>query len=488
MTFPNMEIDVIDPGIGRTQPAPDVAFFSGVSYGGSAAVEVIGQISDVNLVRSVLGYGPLAEDVALALQKGGGPVYYCRHDVSGVTASGDMDEVGAGTGDIALSGTIQDDYSIAVRITSAGVAGVGKFQYCLDYYPTDGIATWSRERVIPSGLTFLMPNTGITLTFDTGPATYPAGALFTKAVATAKPGTTDLGDVASEIPTSMLFPLWSVSGIQTDEEDAAALAVSFQGLLVNLTNSFRYVRGLIDIGSGGTSANVLAEAEDWTGVRICPAYGTVVRASAAPYEGYGFRKCSTQAGLAARAHSSLISTDMSRTADGPDEGVISIAFDGYLDQQLDGAQISTMRTWPGKPGFYFSGGKLKCAFGSDFTDLQFGRIMDVACRTVFDEQFPYMGEGFRSVPEDEATDEHPAGSIDPLEAADVDASVTQGLADNLLRPNNARGKPGHVSAVEYSIDPLHNIVTTSQLKTEVGIVPLGYVKSMTTSVYYTLGG
>jgi hypothetical protein len=484
-----MSINVIDPGLGRTIPAPDTPFFSGPSFGGSTAVLTLAQINDINLVRTEIGYGQLAEDVALALQKSGGPVWYCIEDATAPTAAGDMAEIsGAGTGDIAMSGTIRNDYVLAVRITSAGIAGVGKFQYCLDYFPDDEVASWSRERTIPAGLTFVVPNTGITLTFDVGPATYPLDALFASELAAAIPTTTTLGAVAGIIPTSMLFPLWSVSGMQVLDATASALATAFQGHLVTLTSTFRYARGIIDVGSEDSSADVLAEAEDWTGVRIMPCYGAVVRAVAIPHEGYGYRRCSMQAGIAARACASLISTDMARTADGPDEGILSIEFDGYLDQSLDEAQISTMRTWPGIPGFYFSGGKLKCAFGSDYTDLQFGRIMDVACRTVFTEQFPFMGEGFRVVDADDATEEHPEGSIDPLEAADIDAAVSQGLSDNLLRPNNARGKPGHVTSFDYEIDPLYNVATTGVVKSEVGIVPLGYVKEMDTSLYFTLGG
>jgi hypothetical protein len=489
MTFPNMSIDVIDPGIGRTIPAPSAPLFTGMAYGGSVADDTLAQINDINLVRSEVGYGPLAEDIALALQQSGGPIWYYKHSVTAPTASGDMTEVsGAGTGDIAMSGTIRDDYSLAVEVVASGVAGVGTFRYCLDYYPDDEIATWSRVRTIPAGLTFAVPNTGITLTFDVGPATYPAGALFHNALATAIPTTVELGEVLADIPTSFLSPLWSVSGLQIDENTASALATAFQGHLTTLTQTYRYMRGIIDIGSEDTAANILLETEDWTGVRIVPAYGAVVRASAAPYEGYGYRRCSTQAGIAARAVGSLISTDLARTADGPDEGVVSIEFDGYVEQTLDAAQISTMRTWPGIPGFYFSGAKLKCSFGSDYTDLQFGRIMDVACRTVFTSQFPFMGEAFRVVSANDATEEHPEGSIDPLEAADIDAAVTQGLADNLLRPNNARGRPGHVTEVEYTIDPLYNVVTTGIVKSEVGIVPLGYVKQIDSSLYFTLGG
>ncbi len=411
-----------------------------------------------------------------------------KHDVTPITLSGDMDEVGAGTGDVALSGNARDDYSLAVKITSAGVAGVGKFQYSLDYgLGADGASTWSRERVIPGGLTFVVPNSGMTLTFDTGPATYPLNALFTKTLLTNPPGITDLAGVAAEIPTNVLFPLWSVAGMLADETDASALAAAFQGHMETLTNTQRYCRGIIDIGSGDTATDVLGEALNWDAARVVACYGSVVRLSALPFEGYSYRKCSTQSGLAARAASILISTDVGRTADGPDGGVISIAFDGSENQLLDAAKISTMMTWSGISGFWFANANLKSGFGSDFRYLQHGRCMDVACRTTFEAEFPYIADSLRTVEAEDATEEHPVGSIDPLDAADVDASVSDALSDALLRPNNARGVPGHVSSVDFEIDFLHNLNTTDEIKSSVGIQPLGYPKKITTDLFFTLG-
>jgi hypothetical protein len=488
MTFPEQDLTLIDPGIGATQGVPDAPYMTGVAHGGSTPVNTVASISSLSRVRSDVGYGPLAEDIALTLSKRGGPVLYCIHSVTLPTLSGDMDEVGAGTGDIALSGGNRDDYSLAVEIVTAGVAGVGTFRYSLDYNLDSEVdPTWSRTRVIPGGLTFAIPNTGITLTFDVSPATYPAGALFTKVMKTVVVGTTDLTGAAGAILSPTLFGLWSVSGLQATETAGAAIGAALQGHLETLTTSFRYARGIIDVGSLDTSANVLSESDDWEAARICPAYGTVVRQSALPFEGFGNRLCSTQAGIAARAAGELISTDLSRTASGADTGVLAIAFDGFEDQQLDAAKISTMRTWPGVPGFYFANAKLHSGFGSDFTDLQYGRIMDVACRTVFTAQFPYISEGFRTVEAVDASDEHPVGSIDPLDAADVDASVTNALDDNLLKPNNARGRPGHVTAVEYEIDFLHNLNTSETVKSSVAIQPLGYAKKFETTLFFSLG-
>jgi hypothetical protein len=157
--------------------------------------------------------------------------------------------------------------------------------------------------------------------------------------------------------------------------------------------------------------------------------------------------------------------------------VLSISFDGYNDETLDAVGIGTLRTWPGVSGFYIAKGRLKSPLGSDFTDLHFGRIMDVACRTVYEAQLPFIAEGFRTTE---------TGAIDPLEKADIETVVNRALTDKLLRPKNARGRPGHVSAVRYTVDPAHNLNGTGQILTTVAIRPLGYANEIVTQIGYSL--
>lgn len=489
MVFPKQNLDVIDPGIGFSNPSGGVPLATGISFGGSVPVKKLAQIQTLSQVRSLIGYGPLAEAVALALQKRGGPINFIRHDVSGTPlADSVLNKTGpAGDGVIKVSGVPYHDFVLAIEIVSSGEAGVATFRFSLDY--TADRATWSRTRIVPIGLSYPIPNSGLTLAFDdTAAISYTAGTLYTLSVECPIVGISDLADAYAVIPTSYLFYQWVVSGLQDTALNGSAIAAALAGHLSDLTNTDRYVRGFIDVGSSDTSDNVLDAAEDWTAARICPAYGKVDRVSALPYEGFGYRVgCSTVSGLAARALRELISTDLSRPASGPDDGVSKIYFDGYLDNRLDAAKISTMRTWPGKPGFYFANAKLKSAFGSDFTDLQYGRCMDVACRTTFEAQFPFTSNGYRTVLEMDASEEHPKGSLDPLDGADMDAACNGALSTALLEPNNVRGRPGHVTSVNYSIDYSWDVATTQQIKTSVGIVPLGYIKEINTDLYFTAG-
>lgn len=482
MVFPAQNLRVIDPGIGFSPPVAGTPVLTGIAKGGSQAVNTIGVIGALDQVRTVVGYGPLAELVALHLQQVGGPVYFVIHNSATSAALSAVALTPPGSGSppaITVSGTPNDHYNLRVEILATGVLGAGHFRFALDAFD-DNVAppTWSQDRVIPVGGTYVIPNSGLTLTFPAG--TYTDDHIYNLTnIKPQLPGTADLATVATLLQgnPALDFHLWGIAGAQTTSTAGSALAAAFAGHLTGLTNSFRYVRGFIDVGSNDTKANVLSDAASWVGSRVSPGYGMVIRPSVLAFEGFGNRRVAMSEGAFVRASGALISTDMARFADGADEGVIKVEFDGFYDQTLDAAGISTMRTWVGNPGFYFANAKLKSSFGSDFTDLQYGRVMDVACRTTYLAQLPYVADGFRA---------DSAGRIDKRDAKKVEATVTQALSDNLLAPSNARGIPGHVSALTYTVDLNWNIVTTGQLKTSVAIRPLGYAKIINTDLFFSL--
>lgn len=488
MVFPKQTLTVVDPGLGITSPAANIPVYSGIAHGGSQAVNTLGSINDISQIRSVIGYGPLAEDVALALSQRGGPIYFIIHDsVQNVALSAVALTLSGTSPAITVSGSPNDRYAVKVEIMLGGALGTSRFRYSLDAHDANYAAfTWSQERLTPTGFTFVIPGTALTLTFAAG--TYVLGDSYTIATTPQEPGTVDLALAAAVLiaATQLNFNQWMLSGAQPLAATGSSVASALSGHLTTLSTSFRYVRAICDVGSGDTSANVNTETINWTSARICPVYGYELRSSLMAFEGFSTRKCSSVSGFAARAAKELISTDLARFASGADEGVLKIFFDGFSDNTLDSNKISTMRTWPGVAGYYFAGAKLKSAFGSDFTDLQFGRVMDVACRTTYEAQQPFIAESLRTIGSDLATDEFPAGSIDPRDAKAIEAVVLEALKDKLTRPNNARGNPGHVSAASYAVDRTVNIITTAQLRAKVSLRPLGYPKDISTSLSYTL--
>ncbi len=481
MSFPGQTLTIQDPGIAVVPPSATTPVITGIAIGGSGAANAILSINNMADVRTVLGYGPLAEDVALALQTRGGPIYCVKHTpAAALLTSQALTEVGTGVVIPTVSGTPTDRFNLLITIVGGGILGAGTFKFSLDAFDANSAPfTQSQVRTIPGGGTYVIPNSGLTVTFPTG--TYVAGDLFSLSCTPPEPTTTDLGTVATLLSAtpSLDFHLWLVSGAQPDKVTGSAFAAALSGDATALTQSYRYIRAFCDVGSVDTAANVLTEAASWTSTRVSPGYGFALILSALPYEGFSLRKTSWSAPEAIRAMSVPISSDLARFVDGPVEGVRKIYFDGFYTQTLDAAGISTPRTWPGIAGFYIAGGKLKAPFGSNFTDVQFGRIMDIACRTVYQAQLQYEADFFRA-----KTDG--TGTIDPRDAGTIESQVSDSLANELTRPLNAKGEAGHCSGFTYKVDQTVNIITTGQLVTKVGIVPFGYAKTINTTLFFTL--
>jgi hypothetical protein len=490
MSLPKQTITVLDPGIGLVSASPDAPLYLGYSVGGSGSANVLYSFSRPNDIRGTLGFGELAEDVSKALQQRGGPVLAMltagsvgasSSSVSGPTGAG----AAAGVGGLTITGTPRGKYAGRVEITKAGINGVAEFKYTLDYFDPDKVSpTWSPIRVVPAGGTFVAGDSGLSFVFDdTGSApgdiSFTLGAVFTFTTSPAKANSTDLGTAAAALLalTQVQFPLIVLAQTSLLETDASGLAAALSGHLTSFSTGFRYARGIVDAGSGDTSANVLAEAANWQSRRINPWYGHAISTVSLPYEGFSVRQSGCYSSAAARAARELISTDLARYASGSLEDVRQISFDGFNDETLDAAGIGTLRTWPGVSGYYVAKARLKSPLGSDFTDIHFGRIMDVACRTVYEAQLPFIAEGFRTTS---------TGAIDPLEKADVETVVNRALTDKLMRPRNARGRPGHVSAVRYTVDPVHNLNTTGQILSTIAIRPLGYANEIVTQIGYSL--
>jgi Protein of unknown function (DUF2586) len=291
--------------------------------------------------------------------------------------------------------------------------------------------------------------------------------------------TTDIAGVATVLLAlpSIQIPIWMHDQLNATATTASGIAAAISGHLTSLAGQHRYGRAIVDAGSSDTAANVLSEAENWTSRRALAAYGIHYLLSAVPYEGFATRKVSCAASFGPRAARELISSDLARFASGPLEGVRGIVFDGSLDETLDGAKISTLRRHFGTPGFYIAKGRLKSPAGSDFTDFNLGRIMDVACRTTYEAALPFLSESLRTT----AT-----GTLDPRDGAAVQDAVNNALAANLIQQADARGQPGFVSAVKYTVDLTNAFATTKIVQGQVAIRPKQSADFINTNLGFSL--
>jgi hypothetical protein len=211
--------------------------------------------------------------------------------------------------------------------------------------------------------------------------------------------------------------------------------------------------------------------------RVNPTYGYEVTASALAFEGYGNTLAPSSNSISARANRVAPSSDLARYAEGSLGGVQYIYFDSNSDTTLDDVGVSTLRTWSGVPGFYIANGYLAAPPGSDFIFWQFGVLMDLACTANFQSMLPFIADDLRTLP---------GGTLDPLDAAIVNTAGNDGLAAALLRPQNARGRPGLVSDARFDVDLTNNVLSTSTINTNTSIRPRGYARNINQTIGYSL--
>ncbi len=477
MVFPVQNITVLDPGLGLTQVAATTPLLCGVSSAGT-----VGQLysfSSLNLIRSTLGYGDLPDGIARVLREAGGPVLAMRGTGSVAATSSAVTKTGTGAPTPTIAGTATMRTQTRVQVVVGGALGTATFKYSHDYHvPTQVQPLFSQIRSIPAGGTYLFPNTGITMTFPAG--TYVAGDTFDFTTEPAHLNAADLAVLATalaQVP-SVDVRLWGITDAYTTATEGFAMASALGGQLQTLAAGYRYARGLVDVGSGGSSASCLTAKAAFIDRRILDAYGFELLDAVMPFEGFGTAKMSGVVHMFARLASSLISTDLARVASGALNGARYIYFDGFQDQTLDAAGIATLRTWPSLAGFYVANGNLAAPVGSDFQTIQYGRIMDAACSAAYSSMLPFIGEGLRTLAV--------SGVIDPRDAVSVNTAGQSGQDVALIQPKNARGTAGHVSAVRFAVDETNNLAVSSTLQTNIAIQPLGYAKVINQQLGFTL--
>ncbi len=483
MTIPGQSITILDPGLGLVGPAVSIPVVVGVASDGPTGV--LQSFSSKNDLKAALGQGPMVETAAHILGVAGGPVLALRTAASVIGTNGSVTKTpvagGTGTGTITVAGEPNDSYEVHVGISKTGTVATGEFQYSLD----DG-RTFSAPITIPSGADFLIPETNVTLTFvpGAGPVFFEAGDLNEFDSIAPHYNAADIDAAQTVLLASLLnFDFVVYAGRAVDAPAAAVLAAVIAADMLELENSFNYVRAMVDAGTD-TEVNWLSSFAAFADVRVGVCASSVDVESGKAFTGWGVPNRPVLDVAAARAAGSLISTDLARFITGALPGVVAIEHNEFLSETLDAAGFTTTRTWPTTSGFYLTNGRLMAPAGSDFQFWQFGRVMDVACTTTQKAQQAFANISVRANPKD-VPNEGNVGTIDERDAQRLETKVESALSASLLQPKSAEGTPGHVSAFEYTIDRTNNVVSTTSVLTEVAIQPLGYAKFITTQLGFT---
>jgi uncharacterized protein DUF2586 len=481
MANPGQSITIRDPGLPLVDVGVQTPHIVGVSSLGTANQTIL--LNSIPQAVTLIGQGPGVEDVCRVLaEPGAGPVLFTRINGSVVGTNSAVTQVGTGPA-MTVAGAPFDTYDGKVEVRLGGALGVGKFRYALDAHglgpPGNPILpTWSEDITIPSGGSFVIPNTNLTLTFPSG--TYVLGTTYSWTSTEPFYSSTDLSNAMTAIlaDTSRQWRSLHLVGRTPDSSTGSTLFAALGTHMATAEGKFRYARAQFDLGSKDTAANVRTAAASLNDKRVLGCYGDIVRVTAKPFVGWGTPRRSCIGEFTARAAASLPSTHLGRVASGPLSGVLFIVHDeDQVTTTLDDVRVSTLRTHPNRGGFFINRARLMSPVGSDFKHWHNGMCMDIACRTVVAVQQDFLNRAWRVTSK---------GTIDPKDAQDLEEAAKARLRANLLQPFNAEGKRGHVSAINYTVDLEANLVTTENINTTVAIARLGYSEFFTTQIGFAL--
>ncbi len=488
MAIDRQSIDILDPGLNVVAQSDTTFLFVGCAEKGP--LNTVVAFGSPKRVFEVYGQGPLSEDLCTTLMLAGGPVYGCRVAATSAGTSGAVNKVAfaASSGTVTVSGVPFDRYQAIVEITRTGTLGAGRFRYSLDVKAVSGLVdqrpdgrTYSEEITIPGSGTFEIPRTGVVLTFAPGggPVFFERGDVHTFATTAPHYGSTEVGLACDALQAyftvtpGAVFDAIVLTGRNATGSGAATLFGALGTRLAGFTQTHRYLGGMMDGGTGDATATAKTAFAAVADARICITYGDIEMQSSKPFAGFGAPRRTALSAIAAMGAAALPSTDLARKANGPVIGVYWISHDEYLNPEMDDAQFSTMRTRSNNSGYFIANARMKSPQGSDFRYWQHRRCMDIACRVTADLQEEFLSDNVAT------TD---LGTIEDSEAKVYESIVQRGLENALLLPKNVKGKPGHVSAIGYSVDRTVDLLRTETMETEVAIRPHGYVKNIVTKI------
>jgi hypothetical protein len=432
--------------------------------------------------------GPGVDMACALLEDAGGPVGLLCGATSIAADNSAITKVASHTGPtITVAGTSRYDHFVELQIGTAGDLGAGTFRYSLDGWSgaTDDQRTWTDWITIPSGGTYGLPNTDLTLTFPAG--TYVAGSAYTFTAECVAMNSTDLAaafDVLAATGRKYAFivlPTTANTGAAAAHATLGAAAQAELNTLANIGKNRRLVMATDVVADAAAVRTALTSV---VANRVLFAFGRASRLARKRFPGYARPRTNATALFASRAASVKTSTDLKRVLSGPLPGVFELFDDEAINPTgLDDLGISTMRSWSSisDGGVFIAQARLKAAAGSDYRYWQRGTVMDRICDIVFEEQVKMIGRGYRLNLKGSAK-----GALDVRDIIRLEKDVNKRLEDEVLLPTNEEGTQGHVTAVRYRINREWNVATTETIIGDVVAVPLVQPSYVVTTLGYSL--
>jgi hypothetical protein len=282
------------------------------------------------------------------------------------------------------------------------------------------------------------------------------------------------------IGSPILWSMLHLVGAASASAGAATIAAILDVQAAVAFNAYLFVRMFVecpDVEIDSTIVTAFASFSSTQG-RVCACVGDVAQVS--PISGRVYRRNIAWAATA-RAAGIIPAESIAWVGRGSLTGVVGIypnfGSTTWDPTTLDLGRFITPRQLTGTAGsstFVVTRDYSMALGGSDFSRLNRGRVMDLACVITRAAELPYLNGSFRVDPT--------TGFIDPGDADAFEAKVNTELKSALVQ-----GQPGtqNASAATCAVARNVSILNTNNLPVTVTIVPLFIAETITTTMGFS---
>jgi len=394
---------------------------------------------------------------------------YALNEVYTFNVNGTIGQSGGGPVPTQASSPV-DAYSALVEIVTGGALGVATFRYALDGQAAS--PSYSGEIAIPAGGVFVVPGSGIVLTFA---STFVAADTY--AFVTTAAGFS-VSDVAAALDVAMAdsaeWRFAHVVGTPANAAGAASLAATCKTKADAAFTAFRYVRIMIECPQSEGDATIKTAFASFESPLVSVCVGDADVKSV--LTGREFRRNIAWA-AANRMAKYDVHVPPEKTAPTGSFESLHLVTKLYRNEEatpgLHDARFVTARTHIGLAGYYLTGGKTMAPAGSDFQSTERVDVFNKLCRVV-------RVEALRLLSSDLEVDD--TGKLSELEASRAERRM-QSVARSDMQGNVSKDKNG--PAVYVSIDRDSNILSTENLPIEVSAIPKGKASTISVRVGFS---
>lgn len=380
-----------------------------------------------------------------------------------------------------------DNYSVLVTIGTGGALGTATFTYSLDNGETKLNAAGVNSAIVvtPGGGAYAIPGTGIVMTFA---STFVAADYYTFKTATATASSSDLTAAITALTSTYLnqgiYSMVTLIGQFASAAAWATNAAALEGLAVSLFNNGVYIRcfnecptvgsitasaGAVVVDSTDTDSVVVAARAAVSAPHVIACAGDELLFS--PLSGLTLRRSAAWP-AAMRSSAFEASRNIGDASAGGVTGITYLFRDENATPALDAAGMTTLRTFPGIPGFFFTDAHTCSLSTSDYYPATNARVIDRGCGIARLNAFPNVQSKIPTTVRNGLV-----GVITEKKAQSLEGKMDSALATGMVDTS-----PQDAVAASASVSRTHNILSDGNLIIAVAIQPFAYARTVTVNI------